>query len=234
MTVCVVGAGGREHALARVLARSADVVVTPGNPGMPGLQPRGPPDQRHRGAAGRGRGRPGGGRAPRPRWSTAWPTAARRRAPGARARRRRGPARGVQGLHERAARRGRRAHRPLRGLRARRRGGRLPAGPCRGPGWSRPTAWPPARGSSSPTAGTRPRPTWRPSCRARPSARPAGGWWSRRAWSGPSAPCSSCATAAGSCPWPRPRTSSGSATATPGPTPAGWGPTRRSPASART
>jgi phosphoribosylamine---glycine ligase len=35
-TVCVVGAGGREHALARLLARSADVVVTPGNPGMPG------------------------------------------------------------------------------------------------------------------------------------------------------------------------------------------------------
>ncbi len=34
MTVCVVGSGGREHALARALARSADVVVTPGNPGM--------------------------------------------------------------------------------------------------------------------------------------------------------------------------------------------------------
>ncbi len=35
-TVCVVGSGGREHALAAVLARSAEVVVTPGNPGMPG------------------------------------------------------------------------------------------------------------------------------------------------------------------------------------------------------
>lgn len=34
--VCVVGSGGREHALAAVLARSAEVVVTPGNPGMPG------------------------------------------------------------------------------------------------------------------------------------------------------------------------------------------------------
>jgi phosphoribosylamine--glycine ligase len=34
MKVCVVGSGGREHALAHVLARSADVVVTPGNPGM--------------------------------------------------------------------------------------------------------------------------------------------------------------------------------------------------------
>jgi phosphoribosylamine--glycine ligase len=32
--VCVVGGGGREHALAHVLARNADVVVTPGNPGM--------------------------------------------------------------------------------------------------------------------------------------------------------------------------------------------------------
>jgi phosphoribosylamine--glycine ligase len=41
MTVCVVGAGGREHALARVLARSGDVVVTPGNPGMPGVSPEG-------------------------------------------------------------------------------------------------------------------------------------------------------------------------------------------------
>jgi phosphoribosylamine--glycine ligase len=36
MKVCVVGSGGREHALAHVLARTADVVVTPGNPGIPG------------------------------------------------------------------------------------------------------------------------------------------------------------------------------------------------------
>ena len=34
--VCVVGAGGREHALAVVLGRTADVVVTPGNPGIRG------------------------------------------------------------------------------------------------------------------------------------------------------------------------------------------------------
>jgi phosphoribosylamine---glycine ligase len=34
MKVCVVGSGGREHALAHVLSRTADVVVTPGNPGM--------------------------------------------------------------------------------------------------------------------------------------------------------------------------------------------------------
>jgi phosphoribosylamine--glycine ligase len=32
--VCIVGSGGREHALAHVLARTADVVVTPGNSGM--------------------------------------------------------------------------------------------------------------------------------------------------------------------------------------------------------
>ncbi len=35
-TVCVVGSGGREHALAVVLGRTADVVVTPGNPGIAG------------------------------------------------------------------------------------------------------------------------------------------------------------------------------------------------------
>ena len=34
MRVCVVGSGGREHALAVALARTAEVVVTPGNPGM--------------------------------------------------------------------------------------------------------------------------------------------------------------------------------------------------------
>lgn len=40
-TVCVVGSGGREHALACTLGRAADVVVTPGNPGMPGVTPEG-------------------------------------------------------------------------------------------------------------------------------------------------------------------------------------------------
>jgi len=33
--VCVVGSGGREHALSLALARTADVVVAPGNPGIP-------------------------------------------------------------------------------------------------------------------------------------------------------------------------------------------------------
>jgi len=42
MRVCVVGAGGREHALAQVLARTADVVVTPGNPGIPWSTPAPP------------------------------------------------------------------------------------------------------------------------------------------------------------------------------------------------
>ncbi|MGA2035967.1 MAG: phosphoribosylamine--glycine ligase [Acidimicrobiales bacterium] len=35
------GSGGREHALALALGRSADVVVTPGNPGMPGFTSEG-------------------------------------------------------------------------------------------------------------------------------------------------------------------------------------------------
>ena len=39
MKVVVVGSGGREHALAEVLGRSAEVVVTPGNPGIPGSVP---------------------------------------------------------------------------------------------------------------------------------------------------------------------------------------------------
>ena len=33
--VVVVGSGGREHALADVISRDADVVVTPGNPAIP-------------------------------------------------------------------------------------------------------------------------------------------------------------------------------------------------------
>lgn len=45
MRVCVVGSGGREHALAHVLARTASsVVVTPGNPGIPGSVPT-PPEE---------------------------------------------------------------------------------------------------------------------------------------------------------------------------------------------
>lgn len=40
-TVCVVGSGAREHALALSLGRSADVVVTPGNPGIQGTTAQG-------------------------------------------------------------------------------------------------------------------------------------------------------------------------------------------------
>jgi phosphoribosylamine---glycine ligase len=36
MRVCVVGSGGREHALAHVLGRTSEVVVTPGNAAIPG------------------------------------------------------------------------------------------------------------------------------------------------------------------------------------------------------
>jgi phosphoribosylamine--glycine ligase len=43
-TVCVVGSGGREHALADVLSRTAEVVVTPGNPGIPNSVPT-PPEE---------------------------------------------------------------------------------------------------------------------------------------------------------------------------------------------
>jgi phosphoribosylamine---glycine ligase len=40
-TVCVVGSGGREHALASVLGRTVDVIVTPGNPGITGVTAQG-------------------------------------------------------------------------------------------------------------------------------------------------------------------------------------------------
>jgi phosphoribosylamine--glycine ligase len=38
MRVCIVGSGGREHAIAAAVARSADVVLAPGNPGMDGFE----------------------------------------------------------------------------------------------------------------------------------------------------------------------------------------------------
>ena len=40
--VVVVGSGGREHALAHVISRDADVVVTPGNPAIPNSIPTSP------------------------------------------------------------------------------------------------------------------------------------------------------------------------------------------------
>jgi len=44
MNICVVGSGGREHALATVLRRHHDVCVTPGNPGIEGSVPT-PPEE---------------------------------------------------------------------------------------------------------------------------------------------------------------------------------------------
>ncbi|MGI8940004.1 MAG: phosphoribosylamine--glycine ligase [Iamia sp.] len=44
MKVCVVGGGGREHGLALTLSRTAEVVVTPGNPGIPGSVADAPED----------------------------------------------------------------------------------------------------------------------------------------------------------------------------------------------
>ncbi|HEU5151819.1 MAG TPA: phosphoribosylamine--glycine ligase [Iamia sp.] len=44
MDVVVVGSGGREHGLAVTLGRTAEVVVTPGNPGIPGSVPT-PPEE---------------------------------------------------------------------------------------------------------------------------------------------------------------------------------------------
>ena len=39
MNICIVGSGAREHALAVTLGRHADVVVAPGNPGIPWSTP---------------------------------------------------------------------------------------------------------------------------------------------------------------------------------------------------
>jgi phosphoribosylamine--glycine ligase len=44
--ICVVGSGGREHALAAALAPTADVIVVPGNPGMEGLERLDAPPER--------------------------------------------------------------------------------------------------------------------------------------------------------------------------------------------
>ncbi len=115
-TVCVVGSGGREHALALALGRTADVVVTPGNPGTVGVTAEGH-RVHQRAVAGRGhrsrplRDRAGGAAGRRPGRPVAG-----RRAPRVRARSGRGTARGVQGVHEGAAGRGGRSDRPLPGL----------------------------------------------------------------------------------------------------------------------
>ena len=128
--VCVVGSGGREHALAHTLARTADVVVTPGNPG------HGPADHRdgpaRRGGGGRSVRRGARGAAGRRPGRQPAAGGQGRHGPG----RRRGAPRGVQGLHE-----GGPARRPASRRRASRRSTRSRPAPrcpistrCPGPG----------------------------------------------------------------------------------------------------
>lgn len=68
MKVCVIGSGAREHALAHVLSRTAEVVVTPGNPLIPGSTDQ-PPTEIDADLYVVG---------PEAPWSTAWPTASAR------------------------------------------------------------------------------------------------------------------------------------------------------------
>jgi hypothetical protein len=183
MNVLVLGGGGREHALAWKLAQSprvARVFVAPGNAGTAlepgidnvGLDPmdfaalvelrpargRRPDRRRSRGAAGRRRGRSLQAAAcavsgpARPRRSSRAPRPSARISSPATA----FPPRPT---HLHGARPG------LAYLRERVRRS-----------WSRPTAWPPARASSSPRPWTRPRPRSRTCSRATPSAKPAAAW----------------------------------------------------------
>ena len=74
MKVCVVGSGGREHALALALARTAEVVVDPGQPGDAGDAGRGLPRSRSPTSRPR-RWRPTcSSSGPSSRWWTGWPT----------------------------------------------------------------------------------------------------------------------------------------------------------------
>ena len=167
--VCVVGSGGREHALAHVLARTADVVVTPGNPGMArpsrstdvpveeveaDLYVIGPEAPLVDGLADRLRAAGQGRHGPRGR---------------------RGAARRVQGLHEGGPRRGRRPDGALRRLRrARARGcARLSRDAARplGDQDGRPRRRQGRAGGPIARRGARRRHA--PSCRAPPSATPA-------------------------------------------------------------
>ena len=128
------------------------------------------------GRAGRAdRRRPGGHRARGATGGRAGRPVAGRRAQGHGPGRRRRPPRGLQGLHEGGAGGGRRAHGALRHLRrrrARRRAG-LPGQPARAVGGQDRRA---GRRQGRPGGAQprpRPGPTWRPSSRVPPSARPA-------------------------------------------------------------
>ena len=235
--VCVVGSGGREHALALALGRTADVVVIPGNPGIEGRTPEGHTLESVAGSVDDAEAIARidadlfviGPEAPL-----------------------------VDGLADRLRAEGRLVFGPgadgarLEGSKAFMKevlaaagvptarfevfdeagtGPLLSCGPARPLGHQDRRA---GRRQGRPRhvdRGPRRRPTSRPSSRARPSAPPGGASWSRKGSPASSAPCSCCATGAASPRWRRPRTSSGWATATPGPTPGAWAPTRRCPSS---
>ena len=175
MKVCVVGSGGREHALALALARTAEVVVAPGNPGMAPHSPdaadsahftlvagcRSPSPRTPRGR----RRRPVRDRARAAARRRAGRPAAGRPATRLRARRRRGPPRGLEGLHEGGPGRGGRAHGPLRRLRRGQGRPGVPARAARAVGGEDRRAGRGQGRARHRLAGPRPRPTSPPSCR---------------------------------------------------------------------
>ena len=138
MKVCVVGFG---RARARPGARCSAVTTrswSPRQPGDPGLGRRPRPTSSTPTCSSSG---------PRPRWSTGWPTGLRARgAPGVRARCRRRPARGIQGLDEGGPGRRRRADGPPRDLHRPRAGATPSSTPSTGSTSSRPTGSPAGKG----------------------------------------------------------------------------------------
>ena len=215
--VVVVGSGGREHALAAVLGRTADVVVTPGNPGIPGSTAA-PPEELDADLFVIG-----------PEAPLVDGLADRLRAAG---RRVFGP--GADGARLEGSKGWMKELVATAGVPTAAHGAFtetwaalafLRSWPRRT--WSRPTGWPPARACWSPPiadeaeddvlaklSGAAVR-------RRRSHRRHRGG-----ADAGPSCPSWPCATAPAPSRWRPPRTSSGRSTAMPGPTPEGWAPTR--------
>ena len=160
---CVVGGGGREHALALgagALASVDEVVATPGQPRhRPSSVRAGRPDDPARSPSSPTTSTPtSSSSAPRSRSSTGVADAVRARGPPrVRARRRRRAPRGLEGVDEGGARRGRRPHRAPRARSARRRGrrARVPRDAAPASTSSRPTASPRARACSSPSRSPR-------------------------------------------------------------------------------